>query len=402
MRSQLKATSAEVQRLIDASKAGQLSERGEYQKFTGGWRAMVQGINELLDTILDPIGEASDVLEQLANYNLTARVKGNYQGDHARIKNALNTTGEVLHDAIAQVQQAVGQVNSAAQQISVSSQQVAEGASEQASSLEETTSSMEEMSGMTKQNADNTRQAQTLAEETRAAANKGTGEMGRMVDAMGKIKTSAQRTAEIIKDINDIAFQTNLLALNAAVEAARAGDAGRGFAVVAEEVRNLAGRAKDAAQNTESLIKESVTLAETGEKISGDVNENLNSMVVAIQKVTDIISEITVASSEQARGIEQVNRAMVEMDQVTQRSAANSEESSSAAEELAGQAEELMSLVSRFRLDSGMQSQSRIRPTSPPVNDRAKRSKRHNRTENIDVPPHEMMPMDDDPDFAEF
>ena len=402
VRSQLKATSAEVQRLIDASKAGQLSERGEYQKFTGGWRAMVQGINELLDTILDPIGEASDVLEQLANYNLTARVKGNYQGDHARIKNALNTTGEVLHDAIAQVQQAVGQVNSAAQQISVSSQQVAEGASEQASSLEETTSSMEEMSGMTKQNADNTRQAQTLAEETRAAANKGTGEMGRMVDAMGKIKTSAQRTAEIIKDINDIAFQTNLLALNAAVEAARAGDAGRGFAVVAEEVRNLAGRAKDAAQNTESLIKESVTLAETGEKISGDVNENLNSMVVAIQKVTDIISEITVASSEQARGIEQVNRAMVEMDQVTQRSAANSEESSSAAEELAGQAEELMSLVSRFRLDSGMQSQSRIRPTSPPVNDRAKRSKRHNRTENIDVPPHEMMPMDDDPDFAEF
>ena len=402
VRTQLKATSAEVQRLINASKAGQLSERGEFKRFAGGWRAMVQGINELLDTILDPIAEASDVLEQLANYNLTARVQGNYQGDHAKIKNALNTTGQVLHDAMAQVQQAVGQVNSAAQQISVSSQQVAEGASEQASSLEETTSSMEEMSGMTKQNADNTRQAQTLAEDTREAANKGTGEMGRMVEAMGKIKISAERTAEIIKDINDIAFQTNLLALNAAVEAARAGDAGRGFAVVAEEVRNLAGRAKDAAQNTESLIKESVTLAETGEKISGDVNVNLTSMVGAIQKVTDIISEITVASQEQARGIEQVNKAMVEMDQVTQRAAANSEESSSAAEELAGQAQELMSLVSRFRLNSSSHSNVMIRPTSPPIHDNGRKSKHATEMKDMSAHPNEIMPMDDDPDFAEF
>ncbi|MBN2344467.1 MAG: HAMP domain-containing protein [Deltaproteobacteria bacterium] len=403
VRKNLKATSAEVQQLIDASQAGQLSVRGDHSQFAGGWKAMVQGINTLLDTILDPISEASDVLEQLANYNLTARVKGNYQGDHAKIKNALNSTGEVLHDAMAQVQQAVGQVNSAAQQISVSSQQVAEGASEQASSLEETTSSMEEMSGMTKQNADNTRQAQGLAEDTREAANKGTGEMQRMVGAMGKIKTAAERTAEIIKDINDIAFQTNLLALNAAVEAARAGDAGRGFAVVAEEVRNLAGRAKDAAQNTESLIKESVMLAETGEKISGDVNENLTSMVGAIQKVTDIISEITLASQEQARGIEQVNKAMVEMDQVTQRAAANSEESSSAAEELAGQAQELMSLVAKFKLETSMHRNAPIRPTSPPINDRSKRAKNnHSLKETMETSAHEIMPMDDDPDFAEF
>ncbi|MBN2528255.1 MAG: HAMP domain-containing protein [Deltaproteobacteria bacterium] len=400
VRKNLKATSAEVQRLINASQAGQLSVRGEHTKFSGGWKAMVQGINELLNTILDPIAEASQVLEELAAYNLTARVKGNYQGDHAKIKNALNSTGEVLHDAMAQVQQAVGQVNSAAQQISISSQQVAEGASEQASALEETTSSMEEMSGMTRQNADNTRQAQALSEETRDAANKGTGEMGRMVDAMGKIKTSAERTAEIIKDINDIAFQTNLLALNAAVEAARAGDAGRGFAVVAEEVRNLAGRAKDAAQNTESLIKESVHLAETGEKISGDVNENLQGMVAAIGKVTDIISEITVASQEQARGIEQVNKAMVEMDQVTQRAAANSEESSSAAEELAGQAQELMSLVSKFKLDARMRSAAMVRPNTTPMNDRTRRQMPRN--EDPVALPYEIMPMDDDPDFAEF
>ena len=255
---------------------------------------------------------------------------------------------------------------------------------------------------MTKQNADNTRQAQMLSEETRDAANRGTGEMTRMVDAMGKIKTSAERTAEIIKDINDIAFQTNLLALNAAVEAARAGDAGRGFAVVAEEVRNLAGRAKDAARNTESLIKESVHLAETGEGISGDVNENLQRMVGAIQKVTDIISEITVASSEQARGIEQVNKAMVEMDQVTQRAAANSEESSSAAEELAGQAQELMSLVSKFKLDNRMHAAVPVRPTSPPVYDNRRKPQGKSGKHDMTSHPLEMMSTDDDPDFTEF
>ncbi|MBN2717842.1 MAG: HAMP domain-containing protein, partial [Deltaproteobacteria bacterium] len=167
VRANLKGIAAEVERLIEASRAGNLKERGEAGAFNGGWESLIEGVNELLDTILQPINEASYVLDELANYNLTARVKGDYRGDHARIKNALNTTGKVLHDAMAQVQQAVGQVNSAAQQISISSQQVAEGASEQASSLEETTSSMEEMSGMTKQNADNTRQAQTLAEDTR-------------------------------------------------------------------------------------------------------------------------------------------------------------------------------------------------------------------------------------------
>ncbi|MBN2343038.1 MAG: hypothetical protein JXX29_01970 [Deltaproteobacteria bacterium] len=401
VRANLKKTSNEIKKLIDASRDGQLSVRGDQSQFSGGWRDMVQGVNELLNTILTPINEASNVLDELANYNLTARVKGEYRGDHAKIKNALNSTGEVLHDAIAQVRLAVNQVNSAAQQISVSSQQVAEGASEQASSLQETTSSMEEMSGMTKQNADNTRQAQGLAEGTRDTANKGTVEMKRMVGAMGKIKTAAERIAEIIKDINDIAFQTNLLALNAAVEAARAGDAGRGFAVVAEEVRNLAGRAKDAAQNTESLIKESVQLAETGESISADVNENLLGMVESVGKVTDIISEITVASHEQARGIEQVNKAMIEMDKVTQRAAANSEESSSASEELAGQAQELLSLVAKFRIDAQLNPGGRIRPTMPPINDNRTQRRMANKS-SVQISAEEVIPMEDDPDFAEF
>jgi methyl-accepting chemotaxis protein len=215
-----------------------------------------------LDAVIDPINEAAQALEQLANYNLTARMTGNYNGDLAKIKDSLNATATALHDSMAQVAEAADQVSSASTQIASSSQQVAEGTSEQASALEETSSALEEMAGMTKQNADNTQQAKGLAETTRAAANKGASAMGNMLSSMSKIKSAAEGTAAIIKDINEIAFQTNLLALNAAVEAARAGDAGRGFAVVAEEVRNLAGRAKEAAKNTEGLIKESVSFAE--------------------------------------------------------------------------------------------------------------------------------------------
>ena len=389
-----------VTAVAEAAIRGKLDARVDVRQFEGNYRRIVEGFNTTLDAVVAPITEAAAVLEQLAEYNLTARVRGNYQGDHAKIKNSLNMTASALQKSLLQVREAVNQVNSAAQQISLSSQQVAEGASEQASALEETTSSMEEMSGMTKQNTDNTFQAKALSDSTRVSAEKGTAEMTRMLDAMEKIKESAQRTAEIIKDINEIAFQTNLLALNAAVEAARAGDAGRGFAVVAEEVRNLAGRAKDAARNTESLIKESMNLAEGGQQISGEVNTNLREMSQSVEKVTEIIGEIAVASAEQSKGIEQVNKAMVEMDQVTQRAAANSEESSSAAEELASQAVELAAMIGKFELGG---TQTSVQITSRAMNDRKLKARpRSGGSNTIQTAPHEMMPMDDDPDFAEF
>jgi methyl-accepting chemotaxis protein len=171
-----------------------------------------------------------------------------------------------------------------------------------------------------------------------------------MTEAMTKIRASAEGTAAIIRDINEIAFQTNLLALNAAVEAARAGEAGRGFAVVAEEVRNLALRSKEAAKRTETLIGESLSLTEHGEGVTADVSRSLENIVEAVSQVTGIVGEIARASGEQAEGVEQVTKAMSQMDTVTQQAAANSEESSSAAEELAGQAGELASLVSQFEL----------------------------------------------------
>jgi methyl-accepting chemotaxis protein len=341
---------ADADLLVQSAIEGKLSTRADVTRHEGDFRKIVDGVNRTLDAVIMPVMETAEALETLARYDLRVRVTGDYQGDHARIKDALNATAGALQDALTQVADSVEQVTEASQQIAGSSQAVSQGASEQASSLEETSSSLEEMAGMTKQNADNTFQARALSQTTKAAAEKGGLAMARMTDAMEKIRAASEGTAEIIKDINDIAFQTNLLALNAAVEAARAGDAGRGFAVVAEEVRNLALRSKEAAKKTEKLIKVAVGHSENGRTITNEVANSLTEIVTAAAKVNDIVGEIAVASQEQSRGIEQVNIAVAEMDKVVQTAASNAEESSSAAEELASQSEELSSLVARFEL----------------------------------------------------
>ncbi len=237
------------------------------------------------------------------------------------------------------------QVEAASDQVAQSSQAMAEGASEQASSLEETSASLEEMASMTRQNADNANQANTMAKEAFSAAEKGRDAMKRMSEAIGQIKNSSDETAKIIKTIDEIAFQTNLLALNAAVEAARAGDAGKGFAVVAEEVRNLAQRSAEAARNTSDLIEGAQQNADNGVNVSTEVGEILNQIAEVAQKVAALINEVTVATKEQSQGIDQVNTAVAQMDQVTQANAANSEEAASASEELSAQAKELNEMV---------------------------------------------------------
>jgi methyl-accepting chemotaxis protein len=372
-----------IERLVTDSQAlsqsaisGRLETRADASRHAGDFRRIVEGINQTLDAIIGPIMEATRVLESLSQYDLRVRVKGEYQGDHARIKHALNSTGTALHDALTQVAEAVEQLSDASQQIASSSQSVAQGASEQASSLEETSASLEEMASMTKQNADNTVQARTLAQMTKQAAENGGVSMTRMTDAMEKIRAAAEGTAQIIKDINDIAFQTNLLALNAAVEAARAGEAGRGFAVVAEEVRNLALRSKEAAKKTEDLIRMSVSHTENGLVITDEVATSLTEIVDAASKVNDIIGEIAVASQEQSRGIEQVNTAVSEMDKVVQTAAANAEESSSAAEELSSQSEELSGLVGRFQLDRASVNHARRTNNSAESRTRSAAAKR--------------------------
>jgi methyl-accepting chemotaxis protein len=272
---------------------------------------------------------------------------------------SLGTATENLERAMLQVSAASEQVAAASSQIASSSQSVAQGASEQASALEETSSALVEMSASTKRTAENAKQANALAEGARHASSTGGTAMAEMTSAMNKIRTAAEGTAAIIRDINEIAFQTNLLALNAAVEAARAGEAGRGFAVVAEEVRNLALRSKEAAKKTETLIGESMDLTQQGEEISGRVNVALGDIVGAVGKVSEIVASIVQASREQAEGIEQSTRAMSQMDQVTQQAAANSEETSSAAEELSSQAQELAGLVGQFQLGGNQKDQRR-------------------------------------------
>jgi len=342
---------ADADRLAQAAVEGALDTRADASQHQGDFRKIVEGVNRTLDAVLAPVEESARVLEQLAARDLRARVRGEYRGGHARIKESVNATGEALGDALSQVAAAVDQVSSAATQIAASSQAVASGASEQASSLQETSSSVESVSGMTKQAADNAQQANQLAQTARGAATEGAASVEQMQASMGRIKASAEGTSQIIKDVSDIAFQTNLLALNAAVEAARAGEAGRGFAVVAEEVRSLALRAKEAAQKTEELIRQSVKEAADGEVTARHVAGKLGEIVGGISKVTDIVSEIATAAREQAAGIDQVNKAVSEMDKVTQQNAASAEESSSAASELSGQAEELAAMVGAFQLE---------------------------------------------------
>ncbi|MFH0880451.1 MAG: methyl-accepting chemotaxis protein [Lentisphaerota bacterium] len=226
---------------------------------------------------------------------------------------------------IGRLTEGAGQVTSASTQLSSSSEQLASGSNQQASSLEETSASLQQMASMTRQNADSAGKADSFMKETGRMVTGGVDSMKRMSDAIDKIKSSASETAKIIKTIDEIAFQTNLLALNAAVEAARAGEAGKGFAVVAEEVRNLARRSAEAAKNTADLIEGSKKHADAGVDVACEVAKNLNGIYESTGKVGTLIGEIAAASKEQAQGIDQVNKAVSEMNNVVQQNAASAE-----------------------------------------------------------------------------
>jgi len=251
------------------------------------------------------------------------------------------------------------QVASASAQISSSSQSLAEGASEQASSLEETSSSLEEMASMTRQNADNAQQADTLMKEANQTVGTANTSMNQLTTSMEEISKASEETSKIIKTIDEIAFQTNLLALNAAVEAARAGEAGAGFAVVADEVRNLAMRAADAARNTSDLIEGTVKKVKDGANLVTSTNEAFNEVATSTSKVGELVGEIAAASQEQASGIEQVNKAVAEMDKVVQQTAASAEESAGAAEEMRTHSLTMTQIIHRLQaLTSGARNAS--------------------------------------------
>jgi len=336
--------------LVNSAIEGQLETRADPEPHKGDYKAIVSGINQTLDAVIAPVQEAQAVLEKMAAGDLSDEMKGQYKGDYAKIKNALNGTLSALNDLLYQVDVAADQVNSGAGQVSSASQALSQGATEQASSLEETSSSMMQVGSQTKLNAENAAQANQLSNSAKSAAEQGNAHMKGMLDAMQEINEKSAEVQKIVKAIDDIAFQTNLLALNAAVEAARAGVHGKGFAVVAEEVRNLAQRSATAAKETTDLIDSNVQSVDKGAMIADKTAQALGEITEGVTKVSDLIDEIASASKEQDQAVEQITEALGQIDQVTQSNTASAEESAAASEELSGQAEALRRMLKQFTL----------------------------------------------------
>lgn len=297
------------------------------------------------------VTEAEAVLGSIAENNLTCVMTGSYAGGLEKIKGSINAVVWNLIQTIATVREVVESVTCGSEEINRENEDLSQRTSEQASSLEETCASMEEITATVKQNADNAMQAKGLATVAHETADRGGTVTRKAVDAMSEINRSSKKIADIITVIDEIAFQTNLLALNAAVEAARAGEHGRGFAVVATEVRNLAQRSAMAAREIKELINESIQRVTDGTELVNQSGKTLEEIVSSVKRVSDIIADISVASQEQASGIDQMNKAIVSVDQTTQQNAALVEEITSASKSMKNQSEELLRRMALFKIE---------------------------------------------------
>lgn len=345
-----KNAEAQIQSLIDNAVKGELDTRIDASSYSGFMKGLSDGINELMDAVVEPMQEAQRVVKALSTGDLTESMEGEYSGEFADLRDAINETNTVLSDMVDQIMDGSENILTSSDEISRGNADLSQRTEEQASSLEETASSMEEMTSTVKQNADNAREANQLAAAARDQAEKGGEVVQKAVNAMGEINTSSKKIADIIGVIDEIAFQTNLLALNAAVEAARAGEQGKGFAVVAAEVRNLAQRSAGAAKEIKGLINDSVERVDEGSKLVDESGKTLEEIVNGVKKVSDIIAEIAAAAQEQAAGIEEVNKAITQMDEMTQQNAALVEEATAASESMNEEAKEMNDLMDFFDL----------------------------------------------------
>jgi methyl-accepting chemotaxis protein len=342
--------SGESAELIASAQEGDLSARARAEGFSGAWGELLEGMNGIVEAFVTPTSAAFEVLRRASDGDLTARVEGTWPGSFGDIKDNVNNLIDRMDRGFSQVSVSAGQVAGAAKEISSGAQSLADGTSRQASTLEQVAASLQELSTMAGQAADNARDAKELSSGARVVTREGVVSMRRLSTAIEGVESSSDKTARIVKTIQDIAFQTNLLALNAAVEAARAGEAGKGFAVVAEEVRNLALRSAEAARSTAHLIEEIDASVKGGVALNVEVTKAFEEIERKVDQVGQVMESIASNADQQSRGVQEIETAVEQVNTVTQQTAANAEESSSASEELTAQAAELKHLVGAYQI----------------------------------------------------
>ncbi len=343
-----KDAQGQIENLINDAITGELDSRITTDEYTGFMKDLGNNINNLMNAVVEPINEAINVAQALADGDLTKTMDGQYAGEFLALANAMNGSIDNLSNMVDEIRSASTNVFDSAREIAEGNNELSHRTESQASSLEETASAMEELTSTVQQNAENATQASTLSASVMTKATDGGSVVKSAITAMSDINKSSKKIADIISVIDEIAFQTNLLALNAAVEAARAGEQGRGFAVVAAEVRNLAQRSAGAAKEIKGLINDSVEAVGQGTKLVDETGQTFTELVSAIEEVSKMISDIDSAGKEQSAGIGEVSAAVSQMDEMTQQNAALVEEAAASSKSMEEQSQLLLDQVSFF------------------------------------------------------
>lgn len=354
----------QIEELITLASNGELDKRIDSSSYEGFMVNLSNGINSLIDNIVDPLTSAIGATQALEKGDLTNTMEGKYGGQFLELATAINSSMNNLGKMVEEIRSASTNVFSSAREIAQCNNDLSQRTETQAANLEETASAMEELTTTVQQNAENASEATKMASDAMDKASNGGAVVQSAVSAMEEINKSSKKIADIIGVIDEIAFQTNLLALNAAVEAARAGEQGRGFAVVAAEVRNLAQRSAAAAKEIKGLINDSVDAVGKGTKLVDETGKTFEELVGAVQEVVSMISDIDNASKEQSTGISEVSVAVNQMDEMTQQNAALVEEAAASSKAMENQAQQLIEQVSFFRTKDNMSQTVEKRPTS--------------------------------------